>query len=285
MLAAIPYGAYWCTPFARWQGSLSHLNAVEFAAHVTREELGARGIAPTRFRHGVLGMSVPQHHSFYGLPWFAGLLGAPEMAGPSIAQACATSARCLASAAAALALEGAEAVLVATTDRTSNGPHLYYPDPGGPGGTGAHDDWVLDNFSHDPHAKLAMIQCGENVARRLGISTAEQHEMVLRRYAQYADATANGAAFLRRFMRLPFAVPDRRYRRTQAVLEGDEGVHATTAEGLAKLKPVLEGGTITYGGQTHPADGHAGMVVTRPEVAAEMQRAPIPVRRILGENE
>ena len=35
----IPYGAYWSSPFARWQGSLGHLPSVEFAAHLTRESL------------------------------------------------------------------------------------------------------------------------------------------------------------------------------------------------------------------------------------------------------
>ena len=37
--AEIPYGAYWSTPFARWQGSLANLHSVEFAAHVARKEL------------------------------------------------------------------------------------------------------------------------------------------------------------------------------------------------------------------------------------------------------
>ena len=33
---AIPYGAYWSTPFARWQGSLAHLHSLTFAAHVAK---------------------------------------------------------------------------------------------------------------------------------------------------------------------------------------------------------------------------------------------------------
>jgi len=33
------------------------------------------------------------------------------------------------------------------------------------------------------------------------------------------------------------------------------GVHPTSAEGLAKLAPVDPGGVVTYGTQTHPADG------------------------------
>jgi hypothetical protein len=38
--------------------------------------------------------------------------------------------------------------------------------PQGPGGTGAHEDWVLDNFGHDPYAAVAMIDTAENVARK-----------------------------------------------------------------------------------------------------------------------
>ena len=282
MQVAIPYGAYWSTPFARWQGGLAQLHAVEFAAWTARRALAARGIDPARLRHGVLGLTVPQRHAFYGLPWFAGLLGAPAMAGPCIAQACATSARCLAAGAAAIALEGAEAVLVAAADRTSNGPHLYYPDPKAAGGTGAHEDWVPDNFAHDPHAGVAMIACGENVARRFAISTAEQHDMVLRRYAQYQDACANDRAFLRRFMSLPFEVPDRRLRHIESTLDGDEGITPTTEPGLARLRPVLAGGSITYGGQTHPADGNAGIILTTPAAAAAFSADARIGVRLLG---
>jgi acetyl-CoA acetyltransferase len=73
-------------------------------------------------------------------------------------------------------------------------------------------------------------------------------------------------------MDLPFSVPDSRFKREQTVLNGDEGIFATTAEGLAKLKPVVEGGTVTFGGQTHPADGNAGMVLTTPERASDLSR-------------
>ena len=57
--AEIPYGAYWSTPFARWQGGLAHLHSVEFAARVVTRELAHRGIAPERIDFGVLGISVP----------------------------------------------------------------------------------------------------------------------------------------------------------------------------------------------------------------------------------
>ena len=54
----------------------------------------------------------------------------------------------------------------------------------------------------------------------------------------------------------------------------DDGIFPTSAEGLAKLKPVHEGGTITFGTQTHPADGNSGMVVCTEERARRLSRDP-----------
>ncbi|MEZ5619373.1 MAG: thiolase family protein, partial [Rhodocyclaceae bacterium] len=61
--AEIPYGAYWSTPFARWQGSFANLHSIEFAAHVAKNELAKRKIDPKVFDYGALGFSVPQKHS------------------------------------------------------------------------------------------------------------------------------------------------------------------------------------------------------------------------------
>jgi acetyl-CoA acetyltransferase len=272
--AEIPYGAYWSTPFARWQGSFANLNAVEFAAHVATRELARRDIPPGTFDHGVLGISVPQKHSFYGLPWLSGLAGAGRIGGPTLMQACATGVRVLLAGVQEIECGLSQVALTLACDRTSNGPHLYYPNPRGPGGTGTHEDWVMDNFSCDPLGPHAMVATAENVAKKHGIGTAEQHEVVLRREAQYREALADGAAFHKRFMTLPFEVPDAAYRKAAATIEGDEGIKFSTPEGLAKLKPVVPGGTVTYGGQTHPADGNAAIVLARAERARELARDP-----------
>ena len=91
----IPYGLYWSTPFVRWQGSFSHLHSIEFAAHVARQELARRGVKGEQIDYGVLGLSVPQKHAFYGLPWLTGLAGLAQVGGPTIMQACATGVRTL----------------------------------------------------------------------------------------------------------------------------------------------------------------------------------------------
>lgn len=272
--AEIPYGVYWSTPFARWQGSFANLHAIEFAAFVARAELARLNIAPEAIDHGVLGLSVPQKHAFYGMPWLAGLAGLPHVGGSTVMQACATGVRTLLTAAAEVDAGRSAVTLVVTCDRTSNGPHLYYPNPRGPGGTGAHEDWVMDNFGCDPLGPHSMLRTAENVAAKHRISTAEQHDVVLMREAQYRDALAEDCAFQRRFMTLPFEVPDPSYRKSTASLSSDEGIKFSTPEGLAKLKPVTEGGSVTFGGQTHPADGNAAIIVAAPERARELARDP-----------
>src|SRR3990170_3621502 len=92
----VPYGAYWSSPFCRWQGSFSQVNSIELAAGAARKFLAAREIPPEVFDGLVLGFTVNQKASFYGAPWLAGMIGAGGISGPNVSQACATSARSLA---------------------------------------------------------------------------------------------------------------------------------------------------------------------------------------------
>ncbi|MDP6530576.1 MAG: hypothetical protein QF375_01695, partial [Arenicellales bacterium] len=278
----IPYGAYWSTPFAKWQGSFSGLHSIRFAAAVAAHELERRCIPGEVFDYGVLGTTVPQRHSFYGLPWLMGLIGAAGVGGPTINQACATSVRCLLAATQEIQSGLAGAALVVACDRVSNGPHLYYPNPAGPGGTGEAENWVMDNFSCDPSGGHAMVQTAENVASRHGIGTAQQHEVVLRRLEQYERAVADDHAFQRRYMTLPFEVPNASFRKVSGTLSGDEGITRSSAEGLAGLKPVVSGGSVTFGGQTHPADGNTGLAITSPGLAAELSQDSAIAIQVLG---
>jgi acetyl-CoA acetyltransferase family protein len=275
----VPYGGYWSTPFSKWQGSLAHLHAIKLAADVAKRALAERKVDPAAIDTVMLGSTVPQKHALYGAPWLAAMVGAEAATGPLIAQACATGARVVQSAAEEIESDGDRLVLTVTADRCSNGPHLYYPNPTGPGGTGDKEDWVLDNFGFDPWAKNSMLQTAENVAGEAKISRKEQDEVALLRFRQYQDALADSGAFQRRYMILPFEVPDVSGRKVVATLPTDEGVFPTSEEGLAKLKAVLPEGTVTFGSQTHPADGNCGMLLTGRERAKALSRdAGVTVR-------
>lgn len=279
--AFIPYGQYWSTPFAKWQGSIAHLNSLRLAANSGKQALEARKFPMERIDLGILGHTNPQLGSFYGLPYVTGLMGLEKVAGPTVQQACATSARVLQMAAGEVADGSSQCALLITTDRCSNGPIVYYPDATAPGGSGHTERWVLDNFARDPYAKNAMIETAENAVARIGASTAEQNEVALARYVQYQDALANDRAFQRRYM-IDVPITDAGFRKQTGLLSADEGVFETTAAGLAKLKPVLPNGTVTFGSQTHPADGNAGMIVTTRELAREFSTDPKIQVELLG---
>ena len=280
--AFIPYGAYWSTPFAKWQGALANLNSIRLAAAVGSKFLEAKRIPKERIDLGILGITNPQPGSFYGLPWLTGMLGLENVPGPTVQQACATSARALQMAAAEVAQGSAACALLVCADRMSNGPVVYYPDASAPGGNGLTEKWTLDNFGHDPYAKNAMIDTAENASTRLGIGAAELNEVTLARYAQYQAALADDRAFQRRYM-VEAPLSDSGLRRQTGTLAADEGIFPTTAEGLAKLKPVKpNGGTHTFGTQTHPADGNAGAIVTTRELARELSADPKIEIELLG---
>ena len=279
----IPYGVYWSTPFCRWQGSFAALHPLEFAAQIGQRALAERDILPDRVDALFLGTSVPSVGSFYGAPWVAAMMGLPGLTGPTIAQACATSARLLAMAAAQLESQKSGAVLNVTADRTSNGPHLIYPNPEAPGGKPTSDDWVWNNFNCDPQTQESMLQTAESVASEEGISRAEQDAVSLTRYAQYEGALADDSAFLRRFLVQPIDVPLPGKR--QARVESDEGVYPTNSEKLSRLRPVQPGGSVTFGGQTYPADGNAGILIADQARARELSRRPELEIQLLGYGE
>src|SRR4030042_1464305 len=116
-----------------------------------------------------------------------------------------------------------------------------------------------------------MVQTAESVAKEAGITKEECDRVPLRRYEQYHDALANDRAFQKRYM---FPSEVSLGKKKTLLVEADEGITPTTAEGLAKLKPVEPGGVISFGAQTHPADGNAGFIVTTRDKAKAISKDP-----------
>ena len=114
-----------------------------------------------------------------------------------------------------------------------------------------------------------MFTTGELVASEEGITREELDDITAMRYEQYERALENDREFQKRYM-VPVTIP--RKRKDPVVVDEDSGVFPTTREGLAKLKPMTEGGVVTFGSQTHPADGTAGMVITGQERARGLGR-------------
>lgn len=268
----IPYGGYWSTPFSRWQGSFQNLHSIKFAADIGNRFLQENNISPKQFDELILGITIPQISSFYGTPWLAGMIGVDHITGPMISQACATGAKCVEVAAMSVETKLHNNVLVICADRCSNGPHLVFPNPQAPGGTVDKESWVWDNFGNDPYAKNAMVETAENVAKEACITKDEGDKITALRYKQYQDSLKDDKAFQKKYMILPVEVKDRSGRKVLATVDGDEGIYPTTLEKLQGLKPVMQNGVVSYGSQTHPADGNCGIIVTNEEKANKLSK-------------
>ncbi|ETA80113.1 thiolase family protein [Youngiibacter fragilis] len=267
--AFIPYGGYYSTPFVRWNGSLKSENPIVLSAETAKRWFADKKLDPTVLDFLYMGSTVVNPLSFYGHAYAAAVILDRKKNIPALSmnQVCATSTTTLGLAANDIELGNFDSVFCLSTDRCSSTPIVVAPNPR----TGSLDieNVVLDNFKRDPSpgAGLQMYQTAEAVAREVGITKQECDELALLRYQQYLDALANDREFQKKYM---FPVEVRESKRDVRYISEDEGVRPVTAEELAKLKPIEEGGVLSYGSQTHPADGNCGLIVTTRDKAKEL---------------
>ena len=272
--AYIPYGGYYSSPFSRWQGSMQYDNATSLGASTARRWfLEKKKLDPTIIDYMYLGTTVSQKAWFIAHNWATSILTDDKkyLPGLFVGQACSTSTTVLNLAAKDLEIGVYDVGFCLMADRCSNGPLTVWPDPLGPGGMPEREDWNMDNFGGNPRHRALMVQTAENVAAEIGITKEECDVVVLRRFQQYQESRANDRAFQKRYMFAPEVTVTK--KKTKLV-EEDEGWTPTTAEGLAKLKPVVPGGCLSYGAQTFPADGNCGFIVTTRDKAKELSADP-----------
>lgn len=269
--AYIPFRGYYSSPFCRWQGSLANENAISLGAATANRWFKQRKLDPAIIDYLYYGITVAQHRMFYSHTWSAAMLveGAKDVPALMINQACTTSATAIYLAAQSIELGAYQTGYALMSDRCSNGPHTVWPNPLGPGGEVIAENWMMDNFNRDPWAGFKMIQTAENVAKKIGVTKEECDRVTLIRYQQYLDAVANDRAFQKRYM---FPVEVKVGKKEIKLVEEDEGITPTSAEGLAKLAPVEPGGVHSFGSQTHPADGNCGFIVTTREKAKALSQ-------------
>lgn len=134
-----------------------------------------------------------------------------------------------------------------------------------------------------PDIHMPMLQTAEVVAKRYGITREAMDEYGLQSQQRTAAAYEAG-----RYADELVPVTCRRIvwnRETgeQSEAEGtvsaDEGIRATSAEGLAGLKTVLEGGTITAGNASQLSDGSSAQLLMEAKVAEQRGLEPLGLFR------
>lgn len=269
--AFIPYRGYYTTPFSKWQGTLSKENSIVLGGKTAGRWFDTKNVAPENLDYLFCGITIGQQCQFYASVWAAALMGAGQVPGITISQACSTGATCIYQAALGIETGLYKMPFVLMTDRCSNAPHTIWPNPDGPGGQVISEDWMIDNFNSDPNVGLKMIETAENVAKTAGFTKEQCDALSLRRYEQYEMATANERSFQKGYM---FPVEVSISKKKTVSVASDEGIMPSTQEGLARLKPLIKDGVHSFGSQTHPADGNCGVIVTTRERAKEISTAP-----------
>ena len=134
-----------------------------------------------------------------------------------------------------------------------------------------------------PNIHMPMLQTAEVVADRYGISRDAMDEYGLQSQQRTAAAYEAGA--------YTDELVDVTCKRTvwdketgeasevEATVSADEGLRATTAEGLAGLKTVIDGGTITAGHASQLSDGSSAQLLMDAKTAEQEGLEPLGIYR------
>jgi acetyl-CoA C-acetyltransferase/acetyl-CoA acyltransferase len=135
-----------------------------------------------------------------------------------------------------------------------------------------------------PDVYMPMLDTAEVVAKRYAISRDRQDEYSLDSQMRTAAAQTNGK-FGDEIVPLSttMSVTDKATKETSLrdiTLSQDEGPRAdTTQDGLARLKPVREGGSITADNASQLSDGASAMVIMSDKEAAKRGLKPLGIFR------
>ena len=270
----IPYGTWASSYFPAWQTSpLAEVNIGQFAGEAMAYMLSRRRVPKSALEYLVTGSTIPWHWKFWTSPLVSSCMG-ERLPGCHVEQACATGLQAIAVAALEVQSGGNDVVGVLTFDRTSDSSVGVFPERRTNTRTVALAD-VWDNFSFDPATSRSMLAAAGNAARKHRLDRREVDEITLCRYEQYFDAKEKG--FLDRVL-APLEVLSAAGKPAGRIAD-DLGVRKLSAEALRAM-PELET-CVTGGGQTHPSDGVATLLVTSPEKARELSSKPeISIRLI-----
>lgn len=230
------------TPIGKaFKGAYRATHGATLGAHVVRHALQRAAVPTDAVEDVVLGCAFPEGANGFNLGRISALAaGLPDrVPGATVNRYCSSGLQAIAVAAHAIQAGAMEVAVAGGSESVScvrehTNKHMR------------EEPWLL---ATRPEVYMPMLETAELVARRYGIGRERQDAYALASQQRHAEARAHGA-FAQEIVPLP-----------AAALEHDEGARATTAEGLAGLAPVLEGGTVTAGNASQLSDGAAACVL------------------------
>ena len=248
------------TPIGKYLGGLSSFSAPQLGALVIRDAVRRAGIEPGVIEDVIMGQVVqggsgqaPARQAMI----HAGLPGTiPAL---TINKVCGSGLKAVMLASQAIKAGDAQCVVAGGQESMSSAPHYLYNYRNG---IKAGNQTIVDGMIHDglwdSFGKNHMGEYAEYTAEKAGVSRADQDAFARESHAK-AIAAQDGGKFSREI--LPVEIPG---KSGPTVIAADESPRRdTSAEGLAKLKPVFrKDGTVTAGNAPGLNDGASALVVT-----------------------
>ncbi len=253
------------------RGSLRSVHPTDLAATVIRSAVErVPGLDPKAIDDVILGCAMPEAEQGLNMARVALLrAGLPtDVPGQTVNRFCASGLQTIALAAQQVMSGMGEVVVAGGAESMSAVPmggHHFAPNP------------AMAEMSPDVY--LGMGLTAENVARRYEVSREDQDAFALRSH-QRAIAAIDAGLFKDEIV--PIEVEhvwfeNGRVQRSTMIFDTDEGPRRdTSAEALAKLKPVFAvNGTVTAGNSSQTSDGAAAVVVMSREKAEALGVKPL----------
>ncbi|QMV73298.1 acetyl-CoA C-acyltransferase [Comamonas piscis] len=243
-----------------YKGSLNHTRSPHMMGHTIQHAVARAGVDPAEVDDVVVGCVLTAGTAGMNLARNALLAaGLPmSVAGQTIDRQCASGLMAIATAAKQVLVDGMQVVVAGGCDNITavQTPYMEWA-------SRERDPAVI---AHAAHAYMPMLQTAEHVARQYRISREAQDAYALE--SQLRTARAQAAGLFDREI-VPFstqmAVTDKLTKEVSlqdVTLARDEGNRPDTSlEGLAALKPVIDGGVITAGNASQLSDGASACVV------------------------
>lgn len=272
------------TPIGRAGGVLSTIRTDDLAALPIRELLLRHPqLDPAVIDDVILGCANQAGEDNRNVARMAALLaGLPvTVPGVTVNRLCASGAQAVGSAARAIASGEAELMIAGGVESMSRSPYVLSK----AGGAFARDQLLADTTvgwrfinaaMHALHGTDSNPETAENVAQIYGLTRREQDAFALRSQLKAGLAITAGY-FHEEIMPVHLAG-----KKGEILIDGDEPPRPdTTAEALARLKPIVHaGGSVTAGNASGINDGAAALLIASEKAART--HGLRPRARILG---
>jgi len=264
------------TPFGTFGGTLKDFSAIDLTVFAAKCAMERAGVAPEQVQQAIFG-NVMQTTSdtIYFARHVALKAGCPqEVPALTVNRLCGSGFQAVVSGAEEIILGEADVCLVGGGESMSQAPHIAR---GLRWGTQLGKSPVLEDSLweglKDPVAGLAMAETAEKLAKQYRIGREAVDDYALRSQVKARDAWAAGV-YEDEVIGVPVKNP--KTKQTE-VFKRDEHMRPdTTAEGLAKLKPVFQAdGVVTAGNASGIGDGAGALVMTSEEWAKDNRRTPL----------